>query len=233
MQVARLCRSSAARTVVVVLTLMYAATTGAQTPASSLDATAQTFPDSPQTNFGDSSSTPHDVIPGRRLTFSERLQIYRHSITGFEIVTGPLLGASVNQARNEPPEWGQGGDSFAVRFASGYGRSLISRTIRFGVAAADHEDPRFYASDEKGFWRRTKFAVVHVFVAHTDSGGELPAFSRFAGTYGAAFISNEWYPASRANATHALLRGTTALSASVAWNVFREFWPDIRSHVRH
>jgi len=56
-----------------------------------------------------------------------------------------------------------------------------------------------------------------------------------AGIYGAAFLSNAWYPASRANATHALLRGTTALSATVGWNVLREFWPDIKNslHRRH
>jgi len=177
--------------------------------------------------------TSHRVILARRLTFGERLQLYRRSMTSYETVLDPLFGAAVNQARNEPPEWGQGGDAFAVRFASGYGRCIIGRTIRFAVAASDHEDPRFRPSDEKGFWRRTRTAVAYVFVARTDAGTQIPAFSRFAGTYGAAFISNAWYPASRANTSHALLRGTTAFSATVAWNVFREFWPDIKDHVFH
>jgi hypothetical protein len=106
---------------------------------------------------------------------------------------------------------------------------IIGRTIRFGVAALDHEDPRFEPSNETGFWPRARFATVHYFVARTDRGTRIPAFSRFAGVYGAAFISNEWYPASRANTTHALLRGTTALSAGLGWNVLKEFWPDIKN----
>jgi len=180
-----------------------------------------------------SAESSDSVIPARRLSFDDRVHLYRRSITSYETVLGPLFGAAVNQARDEPPEWGQGDDAFAVRLASGYGRSIISRTIRFGVAAVDHEDPRFYPSDEKGFWHRAKTGVIHVFVARTDAGTQVPAFSRFAGIYGAAFISNTWYPASRANASHALLRGTTALSATVAWNVLKEFWPDIKEHVFH
>jgi len=168
----------------------------------------------------------------RRMTFGERVQAYEHSITNVDSVLGPAFGATINQARNEPPEWGQGASGFGVRFASGYGRMLIGRTIRFGVAAIDHEDPHFSRSNETGFWRRTRYATVHFFLVQTDAGTRIPAFSRFAGAYSAAFIANEWYPASRATTSHALLRGTTALSASLGWNVLREFWPDIKNAVR-
>ena len=172
--------------------------------------------------------TRQEPIAPRRLSLAERVDIYRHSITSFELVAGPAFGAAVNQARNEPPEWGQGAAGFGDRFASGCGRMLIGRTIRFGVAAVDHEDPRFHLSNETGAWRRLRYATIHYFIVKTDGGSQIPAFSRFAGVYGAAFISNAWYPASRANTQHAVLRGTTALSAGVAWNVFREFWPDIK-----
>lgn len=165
----------------------------------------------------------------RRMTLGERLHIYEHSITNFDSILGPAFGAAVNQAKNEPPEWGQGAQGFGDRFASGYGRMLIGRTIRFGVAAMDHEDPRFHYSNESGFSRRARYATIHYFFVHTDAGTPIPAFSRFAGAYGASFIANEWYPESRANTSHALLRGTTAISSGLAWNVFREFWPDIKN----
>jgi hypothetical protein len=186
------------------------------------------LPDAPQTNTAQVPAPVH-------LDFRQRVHIYRRSMTNFETVLAPAFGAAVNQARDEPPEWGQGAAGYGTRFASGYGRTLISRTIRFGVAAVDHEDPRFHPSNETGFARRAAAATFHVFVAQTDDGSRIPAFSRFAGIYGSAFLSNTWYPASRANATHALLRGTTALSATVGWNVLREFWPDIKNslHRRH
>jgi hypothetical protein len=164
----------------------------------------------------------------RRLTFGERFRIYRHSVINPDSLLSPAFGAALGQASNEPPEWGQGISGYGTRLASAYGRLVINRTIRFGVAALDHEDPRFSYSNESGFWRRFRYASVHYVVARTDSGEQIPAFSRFAGTYGAAFIADEWYPESRANTGHALVRGSTALAAGWGWNVLREFWPDIK-----
>jgi hypothetical protein len=167
-------------------------------------------------------------LQARRLTFGERFRIYQHSVINPNSLLAPAFGAALGQANNEPPEWGQGASGYGRRIASGSGRLVINRTIRFGVAALDHEDPRFSYSNEAGFWRRFRYASVHYVVARTDSGKQIPAFSRFAGTYGAAFIANQWYPESRANTGHALMRGSTALAAGWGWNVFREFWPDIK-----
>ena len=172
-------------------------------------------------------------LEARRITMSERWRIYRHSVFNPESLLAPAFGAALAQASNQPPEWGQGASGYGTRLASGYGRLVINRTIRFGVAALDHEDPRFRYSNDAGFSRRFRYASVHYVVARTDSGQRIPAFSRFAGTYGAAFLANSWYPESRANTGHALMRGSTALAAGWAWNVFREFWPDIRNTLHH
>jgi len=172
-------------------------------------------------------------LQARRITMPERWWIYRHSVCNPDSLLAPAFGAALAQANNEPPEWGQGASGYGTRLASGYGRLVINRTIRFGVAALDHEDPRFSYSNEAGFWRRFRYASVQYVVAHTDSGKRIPAFSRFAGTYGAALIANGWYPESRANTGHALMRGSTALAAGWAWNVFREFWPDIKNALHH
>ena len=123
---------------------------------------------------------------------------------------------------------GQGAEGYGRRLASGYGRRFISHTIRFGFAAVDGEDPRFRPSGEGGVWHRMRHAIVGTFASQTESGSQMPAFSRFAGIYGAAFISNAWYPESRANASHALAQGSTTLASSIGWNIVREFWPDIR-----
>lgn len=172
-------------------------------------------------------------LEARRITMSERLRSYRHSVFNPDSLLAPAFGAALAQASNQPPEWGQGASGYGTRLASGYGRLVINRTIRFAVAALDHEDPRFSYSNDVGFWRRFRYASVHYVVARTDSGRRIPAFSRFAGTYGAAFLANGWYPESRANTGHALMRGSTALAAGWAWNVFREFWPDIRNTLHH
>jgi hypothetical protein len=61
----------------------------------------------------------------------------------------------------------------------------------------------------------------------------MPAFSRFAGAYGAGFIADAWEPRSQNDASHALERGSTALLSSVGWHIFEEFWPDIRGAFHH
>ncbi len=179
------------------------------------------------------SSDNADVISAGPLTFGERLKIYEHSFTNPESLVGPVLGAGIGQLRDTPPEWGSGADGFGLRLASGFGRSVISRTISFGVASVDGEDSRFTPSHESGIWKRTRHAVVGTFVSRTASGGTMPAISRFTGVYSAAFIANAWEPPSQDSYGHALERGSTALLSIVGWHVFEEFWPDIRGTLRH
>jgi hypothetical protein len=104
---------------------------------------------------------------------------------------------------------------------------VIGDTIGFGIAALDHENTRFVPSNEKGIWRRTLHAVTGTFVSRDDDGDTMPAFSRIAGAYGAAFIANAWVPKSQDNTGYALERGSTALLSSAGWHVIEEFWPDI------
>jgi hypothetical protein len=182
------------------------------------------------TNGASASYTASDaqVIPAQPLTFGERVKIYERSFIHPESWIGPALGAGIGQWRDTPPEWGQGGDAYAIRFASGFGRSVISRTIALGVATVDREDSRFVPSNETGIWRRTRHAIVGTFVSRTPSGGSMPAVSRFVGVYSAAFIANAWEPRSQEDTAHALERGSTALLSSVGWHILDEFWPDIR-----
>jgi hypothetical protein len=180
------------------------------------------------------SPTNSVVIPAT-LTFGERLRIYEHSFVTPESLIGPALGAAVGQAKNTPPEWGQGASGYGTRLGSAYGRSVIARTVALGVATVDREDSRFQPSHETGVWRRTKHAVVGTFVSRTPSGGQMPAISRLVGVYSAAFIANAWEPPSQDSSTKAWERGSTALASSVGWHVFEEFWPDIRDalHLHH
>jgi len=171
-----------------------------------------------------SSSWARYSQPGS-LTLGERFNIYRRSIFRPYTAIGPALGAGIGQWEDEPPEWGQGANGYAHRFASGMGRHLIAETVRFAVAAADGEGPRYHRSGESGVWARARHAIAETFTSQTASGKRIPAFSRFAGSYGAAFVSNLWYPDSRATAGWAMRRGSTALGSSLGFHLFEEFVP--------
>ena len=48
---------------------------------------------------------------------------------------GPGVGAALTQSvTGNPREWGQGFGGYGRRFASGYGRNIISNTIFIGFA---------------------------------------------------------------------------------------------------
>jgi len=171
------------------------------------------------------SATRPMYSSGSSLTLGDRFHIYRQSILRPYTLLGPALGAGIGQWEDEPREWGEGSEGYTRRLASGVSRHLIAETIRFGIAAADSEDPRYQPSGESGFWDRTRHVIVETFTSETASGTRIPAYSRFAGTYGAAFISNLWYPESRSTAGWVLRRGSTALASSVGFNLFQEFAP--------
>src|SRR5215469_1004457 len=180
---------------------------------------------SSQTTLTNAPSAAASYRPPSELTLGDRFTIYRNAVLRPYSLVGPAFGAGIGQWEDEPPEWGEGATGYGRRFASGMSRHLISETIRFGFAAVDGEDPRYHRSQDTGVWKRTEHAIVETFTSETPSGSRMPAYSRFAGTYGAAFISNAWYPDSRATAGWALRRGSTALASSVGFHLFEEFLP--------
>ena len=191
-------------------------------PALAQETASNSLPDSP-------SAEQHYVSPSttadHSLTFGERARTYGHDVFNPETIIGPAFGAGIGQWEDEPPGWRQGGEGYGKRFASGLARHTIDETIRFGFAAVDGEDPRYFRSADRSFWGRTRHAIVSTFVSDTTRGGRIPAFSRFAGAYGAAFISNVWYPDNRATAGDAARRGSTAVAASIGFHLLREFSP--------
>jgi len=171
--------------------------------------------------------TPNTV--DHSLTFGERVHVYRHSVFNPETIIGPAISAGINQWRNQPPGFGQGAEGYGDRFGSAIGRNVISKTITFGFAAIDGEDPRYHPLKNGGGWARTRHAFVSAFVSPTASGRHIPAFSHFAGTYSAAFISNAWYPDNQATAAYAARRGSISMGVSIGLNLLREFVPHFNS----
>ena len=199
-----------------------ASVTSNQTPEflSQASQAQSALPDAPSV----SSNTRWQPPPNAAwLSLGERFAIYRHSILSPYSLIGPALGAGSGQWEDEPPAWGEGAEGYGRRFGSGMARHLISESIRAGFAAADGEDPRYHRSGERGIWPRTRHVIIETVTSQTASGARIPAFSRFAGVYGAAFISNTWYPENRATVGYALRRGSSSFGSSFAFHLFEEF----------
>jgi hypothetical protein len=159
------------------------------------------------------------------LTFGERARTYKRSVFNPETIVRPAISGGINQWRNQPAGFGQGAEGYGDRFGSAIGRNVIAKTIGFAFAAIDGEDPRYFRSENRSVWGRTRHAIVSNFVSPTASGRHIPAFSHFVGTYGSAFISNAWYPDNQATAGYAARRGSISMGVSMGLNLLREFVP--------
>ena len=148
---------------------------------------------------------------------------------------GYLLGfaayAGILQAFDSPEEWGQGAAGYGKRFGSTVAWSGIHSTLAFGLDSTLHQDPRYRRSLNKGFWQRSGHALRETILTHKDKGGETLSTWRIGSAYGAAFLSNMWYPDRLNTVRLGFIQGTETLGWDLLGNLGSEFWPDLKRKV--
>lgn len=184
------------------------------------------------TDLPESHSLKESSIPPPRqftpMTRYERLGNYVSGLVSFESFVNAAGRAGLSQATNTPKEWGGGAEGYGERVGNIFAEHVIRRTLEYGASAALHEDNRYFVSGETGFFRRVKYAVIGTFLARHDNGSRSLSFSRIGGAAGAAFISREWQPPSTNSAGDGATAFGFSMGSQVGFNVFREFWPDMK-----
>jgi hypothetical protein len=174
------------------------------------------------------SSSALRTVDFTPMTRSERLRGYLTGTFGPGSLAKAAARAGLDQWRDSPKEWGQGGQGFADRLGNAYAKHIIRGTLQYGASSVLHEDDRYLASGQTGFWSRTKYAISSTFLARRDNGGRTFAFARVGSAAGTAFISRTWQPASTSSASHAASGFGFTLAGDLGSNVIREFWPDLK-----
>jgi hypothetical protein len=168
-------------------------------------------------------ATPLDVI--------DKLSFHAQSVGSPWSLAESAAYAGILQGVNTPKEWGQGAGAYGKRFASSLGTSAIHGVLAFGLDSTLHQDPRYFRSRDKGFWRRTAHAFRGTILTHTDRGGETLSTWRLGSDYGAAFLSNQWYPDRLNTVRLGAIQGSLHLGFDFAGNLGIEFWPDIKRKI--
>jgi hypothetical protein len=176
-----------------------------------------------------SSSPPPQFSP---MTRSERLRNYMANVFSYEAILRSAAGAGIRQASGTPKEWGGGAEAYGERVGSGYAQHFIDRTLQYGISSLLHEDNRYFVSGQTGFLRRTKYAIKSTLMARHDNGNQYVSVSRIGGAAGGAFISREWDPRSINSAGDGAVSFGITMGTEMGFNVFREFWPDMKRHLR-
>ncbi len=122
-------------------------------------------------------------------------------------------------------------------FGQYYWRGLADKTdgnywVIFVLPTIFHQDERYYAKGEGGFWKRGVYAASRIFITPNYHGHNSFNISELAGRGIAQGISTTYYPSSH-NGESLAAKYAFALGRDALTNVFREFWPDIATHVLH
>lgn len=165
------------------------------------------------------------------LTVTGKLSFHAKGVGSPLALAGTAAYAGILQASNTPKEWGQGGGAYGRRFASSLGSSAIQGALAFGLDAALHQDPRYFRSHDTAFGRRLAHALRGTILTRSDRGGETLSTWRLGSDYGAAFLSNKWYPDRLNTVRLSVAEGSLRLGFDFVSNVGLEFWPDIKRRV--
>ncbi len=117
-------------------------------------------------------------------------------------------------------------------------RGLVDKTdgnylVIFALPTIFHQDERYFAIGEGGFWKRGTYAATRIFVTPNYHGHNSFNISELLGRGMAQGISIAYYPSSDRTAGKLAGKYAYALGRDALTNVFREFWPDIATHVLH
>jgi hypothetical protein len=169
--------------------------------------------------------------PFMALGVNDKLDFHVKQSVGPLALVGDAAYAGILQEADTPTEWGQGGSGYGKRFASTVACSGIHSALAFGLDSTLHEDPRYFRSAEGGFWRRAGHAFRGTILTRTDRGTETLSIWRFGSAYGAAYLSNQWYPGRLNTVALGFAEGSLQLGFDLARNLASEFGPDIKHRV--
>lgn len=223
--------------------------------------TAQQLPDSPVPQASASSQAKHShappkqesaygkhhilwIIPNYRTDESDAIYAPLTPGEKFKIavddsfdpsaflVAGIFAGLAM--AQREYPAFGDGADEFAKYYVGAFADQAIGNIMTEALfPIALHQDPRYFTKGKGGFFRRTGYAISREVITRKDDSGNTFNTSEIAGNLVAAGISNAYYPAADRSVGNTLDKWGQQLALDTAFNIAKEFWPDVRHKVFH
>ena len=96
-----------------------------------------------------------------------------------------------------------------------------------------HEDERYYAKGQGSIWNRGIYAASRVLITPNYQGRNTFNAAEMLGRAISEGVSVTYYPSSDRTAPEVGEKFGWAVGRDALTNVFREFWPDIATHVLH
>jgi len=132
------------------------------------------------------------------------------------------------------PQLGKGVPGFG-RY---YWRGFLDKTdgnylVIFALPTVLHEDERYYAMGKGNFFKRGIYAATRILITPDYHGHNTFNASEILGRAMAQGISTTYYPSHDRTVGALAVKFGWAMGRDALTNVFREYWPDIATHVLH
>lgn len=181
-------------------------------------------------NFSAISAGAHPTPPSH----SEAFKIATENSFDYSAFVLTGLTSGIAQAEGEHPNIGTG----LPGYWGYYWRGFLDRTdgnyvVLFAMPVIFHQDERYYAMGSGSIWKRALYAATRVFFTPDYQGRSTVNISELLGRGLAEGISTAYYPSQDRTARSVGTRFGYAIMRDSLTNVFREFWPDIATHVLH
>ena len=164
-----------------------------------------------------------------KLTPGEKFRLFGFNTVNPFPIAAAAARAGFSQAIDSNSGFGQGAEGYGKRFGAAYADTATSQFFgTFLFPSILRQDPRYFRRVEGSPGSRIGYALSRVFVTRNDSGRSAPNISYLLGAASSAALSNTYYPAGSRNAGDAAIRFGTAYGVQAGFNVFKEFWPDIK-----
>ena len=154
--------------------------------------------------------------------------------SSFDYIDYPVYGmlAGISQAENSEPGYGRGASGYGKRYGAAFADGTIESFVTGAILPSIlRQDPRYYQLGKGGFWRRTGYAIGHIFVTRADSGRIQFNYSEIVGSSLSAGISTySYHPSNQRTVRNSLSVWGTQVGYDTISTVFNEFWPDIHRH---
>jgi len=126
------------------------------------------------------------------------------------------------------PRWDSGMAGLSEHVGSEFARFTIGGTIHSSLAAALHQDTRYFRCSCRGAFPRTLHAVGRTVFTYGYNGHVYPDVSGLAGIYGGSMLMTTWYRGKYTAIGYGVQQGNIAVGVTSAIYVIREFSPEIK-----
>jgi hypothetical protein len=177
---------------------------------------------------------PDIAYSTERLSPGQKFKLAVDNSVSVNTLGSAFLGSLVGQADDAPTGFGQGWNAYGKRFGSDMARSASSEMFgTFLLASALHEDPRFYAEINPGFFHAMKYSLQRVFIMQDDNGRQVVSWSRLAGPAMAEGLANVYWPERNRTVGDTLFRYGLDLATRATGNMMREYFPVLVAKMSH